>query len=148
MKEMAPPSVWGPILWSILHGIGHKTQLTSNKMRVDVTREYIWLIQHMEKIIPCKECRDHVKAFKKKVPPPTGPDEGSWFWALHESVNERLGKPAVIYSADIGSGIIVKELWKVYKDTLRDSLISGSVNGLALKEYGRHIGLWAGFACI
>jgi hypothetical protein len=117
-------------------------------MRVDVTREYVWLIQHMETIIPCKECRDHVKAFKKELPPPAGPDEGSWFWALHESVNERLGKPAVIYSADIGSDVSVKELWKVYKHTLRDSLISGSVNGLALKEYGRHIGLWAGFAYI
>jgi len=117
-------------------------------MRVDVTREYIWLIQHMETIIPCKECRDHVKAFKKEVPPPAEPDEGAWFWALHESVNTRLGKPAVVYSVDIGSGVSVKELWKVYKDTLRDSLISGSVNGVALKEYGRHIGLWAGFACL
>lgn len=145
---MAPPSIWGPILWNILHGIGFNTRSISDKMRTDLTREYLWLIHHMETIIPCKECREHVKAFKKKVSPPVEPDAGSWFWALHESVNARLGKPAVMYSAHIGSEVCVKELWKVYKYTLRNAILKGSVNGQALKEYGRHIGLWMGFACI
>jgi hypothetical protein len=111
---------------------------------VDERREITWLIHNLETIIPCHECRMHVREFKKSVP--IAGEYGLWFWQLHESVNQRLGKPGFTYTPDIGSGIHVRNSWKIYTNILRESILLGSVKGDSVKDYTRHIGLWAGFA--
>ena len=145
---MAPISVWGPALWKVLHGIGFMTSIASPIMLRDVTREYIWLMNNIEMVIPCVNCVEHVREFKKKHPSPITIDGGFWLWELHESVNKYLGAVGIPYSAEIGFGTNVIESWKIYKNILSDSLVAGHVSGASVKDYGRRLGLWSGFLCI
>jgi len=145
---MAPISIWGPALWKVLHGIGFGTGIASPIMLRDVTREYVWLMNNIEIVIPCVHCVVHVREFKKDHPSPTGLDGGVWLWELHESVNKKLGAVGIPYSPEIGSGTNVDESWKIYKNILSDSLVAGHVSGASVKDYGRRLGLWRGFLCI
>ena len=145
---MPLPSVWGPHLWNTLHGLGARCGKAQEKTRADEAREARWLIDHLESIIPCAECRTHVKEFKKTQPIPGHVSEYSeWLWRLHDSVNERLCKiDRPPFTPDLGLKINIRESWKVYVYTLRDSLLRGDVKGVYVKDYTRHIGLWLGFS--
>ena len=139
---MPKPSVWGPALWNLLHGIGYRAGKGPEKTRIDEKREISWLLNNLETIIPCQECRTHYRNYKKTV---SLEKYDEWIWQLHESVNQKLGKDGVPFSVDIGEPISVRQSWKIYKNILREYVLA---NGSVMNEYGRHIGLWAGFAGI
>jgi hypothetical protein len=90
---MPLPSVWGPIAWKLLHSIGNRCGKTKYLIK-DELRESIWILSHIEYIIPCMECRNHIQSHRKKHPLPNDSSLfGAWLWTFHEAVNERLGKP-------------------------------------------------------
>jgi len=142
---MPTPAVWGPVLWEVLHGLGFRSGKGPEYTAIDEKREVIWLIKHLEDIIPCRECRTHITAFKKREGF-NNSGVGPWIWQLHESVNERLGKVSVPFTTDIGSRVNIRQTWKIYLNTLHESILMGSVKGSAVKDYNRRVGLWAGFA--
>ena len=142
---MPAPSVWGPILWGVLHGVGFRSGKGPVSTAIDERREVTWLIKHLEDVIPCRECRTHVAKFKKQVVFEVS-GVGPWIWKLHESVNERLGKASVTFTPDIGSGVNIRQSWKIYLNSLHESVLTGSVKGSCLKDFNHHVGLWAGFA--
>jgi len=144
---MPAPSVWGPVLWEVLHGIGFRSGKAPEATAIDEKREIIWLIKHLEDIIPCRECRMHISAFKKKMPFEVS-EAGAWIWQLHDTVNERLEKTRYPFTPDIGSTVNIRQSWKAYYKTLHESVLTGSVKGSCLKDYHHHVGLWAGFAGI
>lgn len=141
---MPPPSVWGPPLWNILHRIGPLSgQIIS--LRKDSERECIWLLTHLEFIIPCKECIEHLIQFKRKNPiPKSYTTIGEWVSALHNSVNEKLGKETIEYSTPlvIETKDETKRNWDLYIETIKDSILLGLVTGDRLREFSRHMRLW------
>ena len=151
---MPPPSVWGPFLWKVLHGIGHdlsKTRLSHlkpNPFCKDQEREAIWILSHLEYCIPCKECTDHVIQFKKKVPvPKSSATIQEWICALHNSVNEKLCKQTVEGVTGVVSQVVVLDAWKEYLATIQDSILLGQVSGPHLREFKRHMLLWVQYSC-
>jgi hypothetical protein len=118
-------------------------------MYVDEVREMKWMIDHLESIVPCKECRDHIQKYKRANPAPQAPQGVQlWFWQFHEDVNARLEKPSTAFTEDIGkpsNNAKLLELWKTYTDILRDSLLMGHVKGENIKEFHRHFRMWMGF---
>lgn len=148
---MPVPAVWGPILWSLLHSIGARAGTSPPKMYIDEMRELKWMFDHLESIVPCKECRDHIQKYKKLNPPPFGASGQTqlWVWQFHEEVNARLEKPSTTpFTPDLGkptNNAKLLETWKTYNDVLRDSLLTGSVKGDNMKEFSRHFRLWIGF---
>jgi hypothetical protein len=136
---MPPPSVWGPPLWKVLHGIEATVKIAS--LQKDSEREGLWLLTHAEYIIPCKECIEHLVQFRKKNPILKSYSTiGEWICALHNSVNEKLGKEVLPYS--VCTTISVKEDWSVYIDCIKDSIQLGLVVGDKLREFNRHMLLW------
>jgi hypothetical protein len=135
---MPPPSVWGPLLWDVLHGIGPMSgQIPS--LRKDSERECIWLLNHLEYIIPCKECIDHLIQFKRKNPVPKSyTNIGEWVCNLHNSVNEKLGKKILQYN-NINLEL---KAWDLYLESIKDSILLGLVAGDRLREFTRHMNLW------
>lgn len=140
---MPPPSVWGPPLWKVLHGIAYMTTKALPSLQKDSERECVWLITHMEYIIPCKECIAHYFAYKQKNHIPTVYTKiGEWLCGLHNSVNEKLGKEIMMYSVDTDVTVDVKGDWFLYVECIKDSLRLGLVVGDKLREFSRHMLLW------
>jgi hypothetical protein len=81
----AETTVWGPILWKVLH--------TLAEFCVDTT---LWndLISRLTIDIPCVVCRSHFAAYIQDHP--LGPTDTvnliNWFFTLHNDVNQRTGK--------------------------------------------------------
>jgi hypothetical protein len=119
-----------------------------NPLRKDQEREAIWILTHLEYCIPCKECIDHVIQFKKKVPvPKSSATIQDWICALHNSVNEKLGKDTIDKDTVEGvTGFVsrtsVLDAWKEYLATIQDSILLGQVSGPHLREFKRHMLLW------
>ena len=150
---MAKPAVWGPHLWSVLEVIGwrsHVSHTTSPTIQGDMYRELRWLLIHLETIIPCAECRNHIISYKKEHPLPLSVKEYSlWIWNLHDAVNTRLGKgPSPPWNADIGSKTHLWTAWKNYRSSIKDSIVTGKHNGSFILEFNRHLMLWASFTCL
>jgi len=97
---------WGPILWSILHGLAEKAG--QGILKADEIREWQKFIKITGDVLPCDLCRAHFKEFVKKNPSSqiTSFTQSqinvwvkSWFWNLHNEVNISRGVPIFEYDA-------------------------------------------------
>jgi hypothetical protein len=152
---MNAPGVWGPHLWAVLHRIGFHAGKAPEKLARDERREFEWLINHLETVVPCAECRAHIEEYRRarKGFSPASASASRWIWEFHEAVNARLGKSGVDFSSDLGSSAFapnktLRQLWKTYTDTILTSVQVGFVTREAVSEFSRHLFLWQGFACI
>jgi hypothetical protein len=137
---MPPPSIWGPPLWKVLHGIGVMSG-RNHSLRNDSEREALWLIAHLEYILPCKECTEHYLQFKKTHPiPKSYTTLGEWICALHNSVNVKLNKETIPFSPEGTAD--VKGDWALFLASVKDSILLRLIHGDKLREYARHMLLW------
>ena len=104
METYPDAAEWGPILWSILHGLAERSGRPCAPIYAeDERRAWIPLFQLTSDIIPCHICKEHFKAYLKEHPV----DElktlplyelhawlRDWFYTVHEWVNGTLQKPS------------------------------------------------------
>jgi len=146
---MPLPAVWGPKGWALLHGIGKRAGSCSiPKLKTDENREALWLVHHLEFIIPCPECRAHIRAYRKKNGLPTQSSQiGKWLWNLHEAVNQRLGKPAgPPFTELIGAEADIWKSWLEFLDCVKESFQVGHLHQSEIKEWNRHLRHWLSFS--
>jgi len=74
---------------------------TNAIMLADEQRAWPLFFKELPSAIPCPYCRDHFVDYQKKTPFVLPADYFEWktyipeyFYLLHESVNQRLGKPS------------------------------------------------------
>jgi len=135
---MPPPSVWGPLLWNVLHRIGSPCRIPS--LRTDSEREGLWLITHLHTILPCKECRDHLIHFKTTNPiPKSYATLGEWICALHNSVNEKLGKEKC---SPEPRNTDIQVDWALFLTSIQESIVVRLITGEHVREYSRHMNMW------
>lgn len=140
---MAIPSVWGPVLWSILHSLacraGKGTSLI--KCKEDELRELVWLFTHLESIVSCVECKKHIEEYRKANSLPsvaTGFED--WLWTFHEAVNQRLGKPPGPPKESVRmQGVDCTKAFGLYKEIVKDSMLTGTLKGYEMREWRRHL---------
>jgi hypothetical protein len=149
---MPVPGIWGPRLWKVLHRIGYYSKFpVSDVLRKDARREFDWIIQHLETIVPCPECRQHIESYRKSHPICDYPEGvAKWMWEFHEAVNERLGKPKWNIYFDtfdtLGSGKEnLRSLWREYTKSIFESVQMGHLPGKNISEFTRHLLLRQGF---
>ena len=142
------PSIWGAKLWDVLHAIGSKTGRSPHRLRADELRSLRWLVDHLETIVPCQECRTHIEEYRRQHPPPpfSPADYNEWFWEFHEAVNHRLGKVGIPFSEVVSSSSSdsrrdVIGAWKEFLAVVK-------LPSVAVKAFDRQIRLWIGFAGI
>jgi hypothetical protein len=140
---MPLPAVWGPLAWSLLHAIGEKAgRCSTQKLKLDENREAIWLITHLEYIIPCSECRIHIRQYRKQHGLPRSSGEiGLWLWTFHEAVNQRLGKPPGPSGPESVKGNVAG-VWKQYMECVKESFQVGHLHQTEVKEWNRHLRHW------
>jgi hypothetical protein len=74
----------------------------------DERRAIIKMIKFLEKVIPCPSCKEHYEVYLREHPLEKALKElghselreyiKTWFWELHNWVNESLGRPIYPYT--------------------------------------------------
>lgn len=145
---MPLPSVWGPKLWPVLHAFGARGGKALVRWHEDERREILWLIGHLETIVPCPECRKHIEEYRRSNPLPVDARElGEWIWKFHEAVNERLGKergPAFEVVLEQYQKVQIQKLFQEYFDLVKECVLKGTLSGTAVREWRRHLILFFG----
>lgn len=101
-------SEWGPLLWTILHGMMERAGKGLIPMYIqDERRALIHFFKALGKMIPCPSCKEHYDVYLKEHPvekeflviPYSELNAAAkrWFWELHNWVNESHGKPIFPY---------------------------------------------------
>ena len=90
------PNLWGPSYWRFLHSMA---DAAPDVPTAEERRAYESVIDALPVLLPCTKCRGHLaKAYSDAGLKPEYVDRESLkrgFHALHNSVNERLGKAIV-----------------------------------------------------
>ena len=103
LPDYPDTDTWGPLLWTLLHALAERTGSGAAMFLEDEKQRWLFLLNNFSTIIPCRECKIHARVwiedhppteFKSLAPEERKPWLRAYFYALHESVNERLGKPA------------------------------------------------------
>jgi hypothetical protein len=108
IQVAAPDSKeWGPLLWQVLHGLAEKIgALVVPLYAPDELKLWPQLLQTIELVLPCEECRKHCKEWVHEhplTPMKTLTNAGlkiwikTWLWTFHSDVDCRLDKPTVTY---------------------------------------------------
>ena len=95
-KMHLPPSSWGPFFWHTIHICALGYPLKPSYAHKKAAKEFF---EALTFLIPCPICRDHYVEFLKQMPISPFLDKRDdlfkWTVALHNKVNESLGKPQV-----------------------------------------------------
>lgn len=101
-------SEWGPFLWTVLHGIAEKAGTTTfHQYYGDERRALLKIFKLLEKVIPCPSCKEHYEVYLREHPVDRVIQElpqaelntyvKTWFWELHNWVNESVNHPQFPY---------------------------------------------------
>ena len=87
-------SVWGPPMWHSLHTISFNYPVKPTKEDKD---NYYAYFKSLQKILPCRYCRDNLKKNLKTVPLKKSIFKNrdtlsKWVYDLHQLVNKMLNK--------------------------------------------------------
>ena len=107
--ELYPEAAeWGPLLWTILHGLAEKAgKPISPIYSEDERRAWLQFFKLTGDIIPCHICKEHFQIYLREHPvdqlrnlPLTALNDWvrTWFWEVHNWVNMTLQKP--VFSKD------------------------------------------------
>ena len=62
-------SEWGPLLWSIIHGLAERVgSSVTDRYIPDERRTLEKLFKALEKTIPCPSCKEHYEVYLKEHP--------------------------------------------------------------------------------
>lgn len=96
-------SVWGPPLWHTLHTMSFNYPVKPTK---EDKNNYYNYFSSLEKVLPCKYCRDNLKKNFKSVPLNKSVFKNretlsKWVYDLHETVNKMLNKKSNLSYEDV-----------------------------------------------
>lgn len=132
---------WGPILWSLLHGLAQKAG--SSILPDDEVREWQKFLKATGDILPCDNCRVHYQQYSNTHPltqikTMSKPDMKvfikTWVWTLHNEVNMRNQKPIFAFpdlDTTYSSVNFQDQLWRL--DPIMKRAIQ--LNGVSLLKW-------------
>jgi len=145
---------WGPPLWKILHGIAESLGNQPVAMlATDEAHEIVFLLRDVEKIMPCKLCRNHYHQWRKNHPLEeidrlrgymlkTGVRQ--WLYDLHEEVNKSKGIESGItieQIPDLYKSVDFKKEWSEFFTKVKLSTEIGLVSQTGLEAFHRRLGM-------
>lgn len=103
-------SEWGPPLWTVLHAVAEKAgRGPFPQFEPEERLGLLRMMQALGKMIPCPSCKEHYDVYLKEHPVEQALRElpyedlnkyvKTWFWELHNWVNESHGKPLFSYDS-------------------------------------------------
>jgi hypothetical protein len=144
--------VWGPILWSILHGIAERVgSATFALYQADERRALNSLFKAVAKMIPCPSCKEHYEVYLKEHPVDGPLKELSystlrvyvrrWFWELHNWVNYSKGVPEFPLEdvPALYSRVPIREKLKELREPMERAIRISGNQILGYQELQKHI---------
>jgi hypothetical protein len=102
------PSIWGPSLWRVLHSFAFSLNYEQDQSVYSKKRqELLQFIESLQLLLPCEECRLHFQEYIQLHNPKKAENLAYWTFDLHNSVNQRIGKPQFSFG----------DVSKVYEDS-------------------------------
>lgn len=133
---------WGPRLWRFLHAC---TFAFPEKPTPEQTRAFKQLLEALQIILPCPECKVHFGAHLTECPVEAtcGSILQKWLVDFHNKVNTRLNKPvmtlvdaAQMYSAeDSTGGAAMCSWWTIILLTLISIFIGVIVGVFIIRRF-------------
>ena len=145
-----PPNVeWGPIFWTLLHGMAEKAgSAPLPGLQGDEVRAWKIILTTLPKALACEECRTHLNAHILNNPINI-PDKYSdlrnyirmYLYNLHETVNRRLKKPAfsVVDLPMLYRGIDLKKSFDVVNVVVKRSILATAVPILSWNNWASQV---------
>ena len=132
---------WGPILWTLLHGLAEKAGRAS--LPADEVREWQRLLKLTADMLPCDRCRVHFSSFLKANPSTaltTLPYNQlriwirSWLFTLHNEVNVATNKPEYAFDllADTYKDVNFQDLMWRLEPVIKKAI---QLNGISLMKW-------------
>ena len=95
---MGDSNIWGPLIWSSLLSFGDTTSaLADRPSRRAHLEDFCTLVVALERVLPCRRCRDSFCAMNRVVPVTMCLTESVhpvyWTFFVHNGVNVKLEKP-------------------------------------------------------
>lgn len=104
IPEYPANAEWGPILWSILHGLAeHAGEGVAFGSAGEEFRAWQRFVKATGEMLPCDECRLHYQEYLQTNPltqlPPEllKPNLKTWFWRLHSEIRKEYEKENLPY---------------------------------------------------
>jgi len=139
------PEQWGPIMWSVLHGLAERSgRLTSDLQKDDERRAWDLLFKTLEKSIPCDHCRKHYGSWYTARKPSLPEDYTQfheyvrkWLYDLHEDVNQRTKKTPFPYEKmeETYKNLKMQNLINQLRLLVKTNVIGGSVPIMAWTSF-------------
>ena len=116
-------AAWGPILWTILHGIAEKAQRAA--LPADEVREWQRFLKATGEMLPCEMCQSHFVQYSKQNPithfaeipySMLKTSIKTWLWQLHADIRTEYGKEVLPYDqleATYGHVNLQDQLWRL-----------------------------------
>lgn len=123
VPEYPANAAWGPLLWSILHGLAEKAQRSA--LPADEVREWQRFLKATGEMLPCEECQAHYTRYSKEHPLTHFAEipyemlknsVKSWLWQLHADIRTEYGKEVLPFEdlpAIYGSVNLQDLLWRL-----------------------------------
>lgn len=83
-------AVWGPPLWSLLHVSAHAVDARQSRERQALASHYSEMLDCLEHLLPCKYCRQSLRAFRDALRSCAIKSCADYAWMLHNMVGEKL----------------------------------------------------------
>jgi hypothetical protein len=149
---------WGPRIWNVLHGLSLRAGTNQiMMMRDDEMRTWEKIITSTGPMLPCEECRGHYAGWLASHPVKPLSSLGysekgdwirRWFYDLHTSVNQRLGKQNLAYEELRGryANVNISDELKTLDGLITRALkVGGGTSLLKYREWLKHIAMVRSF---
>lgn len=146
--EVAPASVWGPALWSILHCMAYKIGRSGNiRIDTDEARHFESLIESLYTVLPCAECQEHCRTYligagkERKWRGLYGENLrnviSKWLSDFHNAVRIRQGKEALI-DIDYSTCSIQESTLAIVMDNMKNASNANLVRNNHFRRWSRN----------
>jgi hypothetical protein len=117
-------------------------------LRGDEMRAWKALLLTLEKVIPCEDCRSHVKSYVAANPvniPDNYQDARNWIrrwlWTLHEEVNSRLHHNSFPYETLdlVYGGVDFKTVYGILNVLIERAIRGTAVGQLSWNNWNKYV---------
>jgi hypothetical protein len=146
-----PTGEWGPLTWTVLHGLAEKAGLQQNILvQNDELRSWYVLLNSIENMLPCTNCREHYKEWfqTNKLPPIKKLIYTDfnllirrWLFNLHNTINTRTNKPLFIFSdlSTTYSGINIRDTLKMLDPVIHRAIQLSGLRFAGWNSFDREV---------
>lgn len=145
MPSLPEAGVWGPPLWTLLHGLAEKSNQIVKPHTLDYTvRQWIRLLEALPMSLPCPICQTHATDWIKVHPVQpllkvTNLKEWlvEWCYLFHEAVNANRGIPSFDRTLlhDTYKEVPLRDLLESVKEIVTKAKLIGGTGFLQWKQF-------------